>query len=115
MVNGIKNYYSHWERLHAKSAVYGIVWQEHLAYAYIYTNHKSVKKMLGRIKEYDNKINALIEPITLEQVNEAFVFVAANNWPPPDCTIDKTGKVIELKDRTTGELLNNSNTLKIVS
>jgi hypothetical protein len=67
--------------------------------------------MIARIKDYDKKLNCLIESVTLEQINEAFVYVAANNMPAPDCTIDKTGQVIELRDRVTGALLNN---LKIV-
>lgn len=105
VINGIKNYYSHWERLHAESSVYGVIWQERLAYAYIFVSHQDVKKMARRIKDYDNRINILIEPVTIIDIKYSIALVKANGWPAPDFIVNDNGDIVEITHRETGEVL----------
>lgn len=108
MVNGQKNYYSHWERLEPRSSVYGIVWQEYLAYAYIYTSNRKAKKMVERIKGYDKKTNCLIEEVGRREINMSIYNINTDdsgNFPPPDFILDGKGNIIEVRDRVTGKPL----------
>lgn len=70
-IAGVKHYYSHWERLHPSSPVYGIVWNEHLCYGHSFTDEIEAKKMRSRILKYDNRVKVRVEPINKSLVKKS--------------------------------------------
>lgn len=72
----------------------------------MFTSHRKVRKMNRRIKEYDTKTNAIIEPVMIEDVEKSFDYVKTQkDWPAPDFVVMGDGKIIEITDRQTGAVL----------
>lgn len=70
-INGIKNYFSHWEPLHELSLVKGIVWNEYLCYGCIFKERTHARKMLSRIRQYDNRSKYRIEVILSSELEKS--------------------------------------------
>lgn len=60
--------------------------------------------MLQRIKEYDDKVKALIEPVTVEDIKQTLEDIAKNQFPRSYYRLEDDGRIIEEQDRLTGQL-----------
>lgn len=82
-IENIKHYYSHWERLQESSKVYGVVWNEFLAYCYLFTSKRQAKEMMKRIIEYDPKLKCSIEDFNNKDIEIALGHIRALKLPDP--------------------------------
>lgn len=74
-IDGETNYYSHWERLHPESKVYGVVWNKYLCYGFVFQNKRDAKKMRSRIIAFDPNGKYIVTPISIDRLNRATKFV----------------------------------------
>lgn len=76
LIDGQKHYYSHWERLHITSSVYGIVWNEYLAYGYAFTDKAKARQMRSKIIQYDRRTKCRVVPIRADLLEKSLKIVA---------------------------------------
>lgn len=75
LIDGELNFYSHWERLHPESKVYGVVWNKYLCYGFMFVTKQAAKKMRSRIIQYDSNGKYKITPISAGRYERALKFV----------------------------------------